>query len=126
LPGEQRRTELLDGHELKNDQDALGVDFTDRSDLGKMKDEHTGCSVIIQHQNVGKREESQTMFGRFLSFNIVSTSMDADVQSFHPFLKDGFKLITRDPIEDLHDTIQKLLFFSNTDTINVILSLPKR
>jgi hypothetical protein len=70
----------------------------------------TGCSVIVEHQNVGKREESQIMFRRFLSFNIVSDSMDADVQSRHPFFKDGFKLIMRDPIENPHDTIQKLMF----------------
>jgi hypothetical protein len=36
--------------------------------------------------------------------------MDADVQSRHSFLKDGFKLITRDPIENPHDAIQKPLF----------------
>jgi hypothetical protein len=57
-----------------------------------------------------EREENQTMFSRFLSCNIVSTSMDADVQSRHPFLKDGFKLITRDPMENPRDTIQKFLF----------------
>jgi hypothetical protein len=36
--------------------------------------------------------------------------MDADVQSRHLFLKDEFKLITPDPIENPLDTIQKLLF----------------
>jgi hypothetical protein len=36
--------------------------------------------------------------------------MATDAQSGRPFLKDGFKLITRDLIENPHDTIQKLLF----------------
>jgi hypothetical protein len=45
------------------------------------------------------------MLSGFLSFTIVSASMDADVQSRHPFLKDGFKLITRDPTENPHDII---------------------
>jgi hypothetical protein len=65
------------------------------------------------------------MLNRFLSFNTVSASMDADVQSHHRFLKNGFKLLMRDPIENLHDTIQKLMLILEY-SINVVLSLPKR
>jgi hypothetical protein len=49
------------------------------------------------------------MFNQFPSFDIISGSLDACVQSKEPLVKNCFEFIAGNLVECVHDTLEKLV-----------------
>jgi hypothetical protein len=59
---------------------------------------------------MSSRSKSEKGLSKFPSFNIIPSSLNAHVQSHEPLVQNRFEFAPGNPVEHVHETLEKFVF----------------
>jgi hypothetical protein len=84
--------------------------------LEKLGRRYTECPRELEYRQMSSREKSKKVFSEFPSFNIISGSLDACLQSNEPVVNDCFEFVAGNPMKHVYDTLEELVFVLECDS----------